>query len=215
MGSSQPSATKTNELRMSMCGLLSIEFYRPYFDVDTSQVLSRLAKAGLPVIKGPSILEEEEGRECVLDLYGPFWVATTLIFVMSAMSNFRLDEDSRDFNLLVQGFSSVSSYCVVFGGGLWAFFKLKGLPLSVSEALSLCGYSLTSFVPAVALCVLPSLFDVLALVAAISMAILFIQKSTWPRLSEHAPEIRTPIVGAVAVFQFLCCVFLLGRFAWI
>lgn len=64
---------------ISMCGLLSLEFYRPYFDVDTSQVKSRLLQAAWPLRKTLPFLggadTEGNGRGIAApDLYSPVWV---------------------------------------------------------------------------------------------------------------------------------------------
>ena len=53
------------------------------FNVDTSDVLSRLATALLP-FKGTSFFELI-GENA--DLYGPAWIAATLVFVIGASAN--------------------------------------------------------------------------------------------------------------------------------
>lgn len=58
---------------VSMCGLLSIKFYQPYFDVDTSEVKTRLLRAAWPLRKAtPPFLAQ--GGSSQVDLYGPVWV---------------------------------------------------------------------------------------------------------------------------------------------
>ena len=64
---------------MNMCGLLSLQFYQPYFDVDTSQVKARLLQAALPMRQAEPFLRtgdnaEGEGDGGQPDLYGPVWV---------------------------------------------------------------------------------------------------------------------------------------------
>lgn len=58
-----------------MCGLFSIDFYRPYFNVDTSQVKTRLLQATWPKQTGTPFLSDEEGSSALPDLYGPLWVS--------------------------------------------------------------------------------------------------------------------------------------------
>lgn len=60
--------------RMSMCGLLSLQFYQPYFDVDTSEVKSRLFLAACPLRKTSSTFLGEGDSSQQADLYGPVWV---------------------------------------------------------------------------------------------------------------------------------------------
>lgn len=65
--------------KMNMCGLLSLQFYQPYFDVDTSQVKARLLQAAVPMRKAEPFLRtgddvEGGGDGGQPDLYGPVWV---------------------------------------------------------------------------------------------------------------------------------------------
>lgn len=59
---------------MSMCGLLSIQFYQPYFDVNTDEVKARLLQAAWPLRKRSSTFLSEGGSSQQADLYGPVWV---------------------------------------------------------------------------------------------------------------------------------------------
>lgn len=58
-------------------------FWQDYFDVTQSDVFSRLLMSLNP-FKGSlsAILKDKP------DLYGPFWIYTTLIFLLSATGNF-------------------------------------------------------------------------------------------------------------------------------
>jgi hypothetical protein len=58
--------------------------YRPYFDVDTSQVLNRVAHSFLGPFR-PSFMAATADSP---DLYGPFWVATTLVLVTAVAGNY-------------------------------------------------------------------------------------------------------------------------------
>jgi hypothetical protein len=56
--------------------LWSLSFYSQFFDVDTSSVLSRCWAALYP---RANFLDVLEGNP---DLYGPIWIATTVIFIL-------------------------------------------------------------------------------------------------------------------------------------
>lgn len=58
-----------------MCGLLSLQFYQPYFDVDTSDVKTRLLHAAWPLRKRNSTFLGEGESSQQADLYGPVWVS--------------------------------------------------------------------------------------------------------------------------------------------
>lgn len=56
--------------------LWTISFYAQFFDVDTSAVLSRCWAALYP---RANFLDVLEGNP---DLYGPFWIATTVVLIL-------------------------------------------------------------------------------------------------------------------------------------
>ena len=55
-----------------------------FFDVDTDVVTARLRRALTPHVATSSFLESLDGKP---DLYGPFWVCATLVFVVGVTSN--------------------------------------------------------------------------------------------------------------------------------
>lgn len=56
--------------------LWTLSFYAQFFDVDTSMVLARCWAALYP---RANFLDVLEGNP---DLYGPFWIATTVVFIL-------------------------------------------------------------------------------------------------------------------------------------
>ena len=56
--------------------LWTLSFYAQFFDVDTSSVLTRCWAALYP---RANFLDVLEGNP---DLYGPFWIATTVVFIL-------------------------------------------------------------------------------------------------------------------------------------
>ncbi|XP_033148166.1 uncharacterized protein LOC103870835 isoform X2 [Brassica rapa] len=57
--------------------------YKPFFDVDTSDVVDRLKESLFP-FRG-TFTEKTADKP---DLYGPFWICTTLIFVAASIGTF-------------------------------------------------------------------------------------------------------------------------------
>eukprot|EP00026_Physarum_polycephalum_P011054 Phypoly_transcript_11249.p1 GENE.Phypoly_transcript_11249~~Phypoly_transcript_11249.p1 ORF type:complete len:360 (+),score=44.55 Phypoly_transcript_11249:100-1179(+) len=60
----------------------TIQFYRPLFNVDTVQVIQRIFRSLTPFRFG--FIETARSNP---DFYGPFWIATTLIFVLAIFGN--------------------------------------------------------------------------------------------------------------------------------
>ena len=62
-----------------------LAYYQHFFDVETAQIRSRLLRALLPVVGTQKFYHEDDPQP---DLYGPFWITTTLIFLLAAAGNF-------------------------------------------------------------------------------------------------------------------------------
>ena len=56
--------------------IFTLSFYAQYFDVDTAEVLKRCWASLFP---RASFLDVLDGNP---DLYGPFWIATTVVFIL-------------------------------------------------------------------------------------------------------------------------------------
>lgn len=69
-----------------------LAYYQHHFDVTSVQVRDRLLRALLPLRWGKFYAQTDDGLGNVhserADLYGPFWIATTLIFLLAAAGNF-------------------------------------------------------------------------------------------------------------------------------
>lgn len=67
------------------CGCLSVRYYQPYFDVDTSDVTARLSSSILYCRSEQNFLASTRERP---DAYGPFWVSAFLCsMLVQGMSN--------------------------------------------------------------------------------------------------------------------------------
>ena len=75
---------KEKDEGMPFCGCLSIKYYQPFFDVDTKDIADRI-KASIFYCNASSnfisVVSEKP------DLYGPFWITTSLIFAAAVCSH--------------------------------------------------------------------------------------------------------------------------------
>lgn len=67
----------------SICSICSFEYYKPYFNVSHTTVISRIVRSFTPWKRNFFDLEADSRP----DLYGPFWILTTIIFLLSLMGN--------------------------------------------------------------------------------------------------------------------------------
>jgi len=135
----------------------TISYYKHLFDVDTTQVLQRVGRSMLPFKF--SFIEYASRNP---DFYGPFWIATTLIFVMAISGNLAhffasngTSKEPYDFNKIPIGASVIYGYTVLIPLVMWAVFKWMKIPFKLMELLCIYGYALFVFIPACVLCIIP------------------------------------------------------------
>jgi hypothetical protein len=138
--------------------MLSVEYYSHYFDVDTDNVLERIQLALLPT---GGFLDKLQERGP--DLWGPFWVPTTLIFfcfftssLAAALAAYLSQKPYvYDYSLLSSAMSMVYSYIGIGSLAVWGAAKYLGSPVSWLEIVSVLGYGQSIWIPVSILTVLP------------------------------------------------------------
>ncbi|CAL9040583.1 uncharacterized protein LOC135622371 isoform X1 [Musa acuminata AAA Group] len=132
--------------------------YKPYFDVDTSDVLQRIRDSLFP-FRGTFTENTADNP----DLYGPFWICTTLIFVAAAIGTFvtyvahelQKKEWNYDINLVTWSAGLFYGYVTLVPLGLYAILKYFSAPSGLVQLWCLYGYSLFVFIPASCLSIVP------------------------------------------------------------
>ena len=109
----------------------SVNFFQNLFDIDTDQVLNRLYGAVVPFPK--SFLKHRVNGKP--DLYGPFWICTTLVFSIAISGNLanylqagaaNPNQDYHwkyDFHAVTLSASAIYSYAWIVPLGLWGALK--------------------------------------------------------------------------------------------
>lgn len=81
-GLPEPATAGTNKV-----SFLTLEYYQQFFNVDTLMVLERIANSMIPKRAPTNYLKSIIGQNP--DLYGPFWITTTLvIFYATILKHF-------------------------------------------------------------------------------------------------------------------------------
>jgi hypothetical protein len=143
-------------------GFWTIEYYQPYFDVDTQSVLKRCYTTLIPTA-APTYLSTHLNPA---DLYGPFWTLTTLIFALFLSSSLGASiakylstngtPYDYNFQLLSIAVSLVYAYGLLLPVLLWLALRYLGVgEWSVVEALAVWGYGQFVWIPVSVLCVIP------------------------------------------------------------
>ncbi len=173
----------------------TIGFYRQFFDINTKQVLLRMSntlapinppdflidrnwhhnagQAGDPQAQQPTVIEGVEINKNP-DLYGPFWICTTLWMILAIVSNImsKIAHDrveatyvggtrppstkwSYDFSVAPVAAITIYAYCFGMAALVWGLMKWKNLPVALADTLCLYGYSMFIFLLAAILCMAP------------------------------------------------------------
>ncbi|KAI9266101.1 hypothetical protein BY458DRAFT_437586 [Sporodiniella umbellata] len=146
----ETSATSSSTGRGSGKPIWSIEYYSTYFDVDTAQVIERCLKSMYPV--GDFAADTLQNQP---DLYGPFWIATSVVFSVFVFSSLAgslaahiYDQEYvYNFTLLSSAVAVIYTYALLCPILVWASAKYFGCQPSLLEIINYYGYSLTIWIP--------------------------------------------------------------------
>ena len=138
-----------NQQNSSKRLLWSISFYQQFFDVDTNQILTRCRAALYP---RQNFLDVLEGNP---DLYGPFWIATTVVvilFLTGTISQYLASTGKEhfayDFRLLSGAAGLIYGYTLFIPLGLWGVLKWFGSEsANLMECWALYGYANLIWIP--------------------------------------------------------------------
>ena len=150
--SSDQNAKNENAPKSYIDKLLCIfSFIRPYFKVTFNDVKLRIISSFLPI--NNSFFDIAVKRP---DLYGPFWIYTTLIYVIAAggaLSYYFTNSVNNYFQAFVPVAGSIL-YCFGFGFPLVMYLCMRFFKVEMKYVSLIClyGYSLTCFIPVLILC---------------------------------------------------------------
>ncbi|KAI0921533.1 hypothetical protein AcW1_004521 [Taiwanofungus camphoratus] len=151
--------------RVSPYGLWTLDYFQPYFDVDTKTVIRRCYLTLFPPAASSYL---HTHLTPAADMYGPFWTLTTLIFALcvcsslsSAVATYLSHPDAAaevayDFRLFSTAVGLVYAYGLGVPVLLWFALRYLGVgEWSVVEAMAVWGYGQFVWIPVALLCVIP------------------------------------------------------------
>lgn len=198
---------------LGLCGCLSLAFYQPYFNVDTSDVQQRIVRALVPFKKDPAFAELALNSP---DAYGPFWLSSTLIFCLASCSNAasfldyegNTDEWSYDFSRLASAYTLVEIFLLGLPMLIWLVGKYFQVPMALLFLVCLYGYSSIMFIPAAILCISPAdAVDWVVMLVAMAWSLFFLLSNLWHVVSEHlTKEKMLPVLAIISGAHMLWAV---------
>lgn len=110
--------------------MFQIEYYQQFFNIDTNDVVERIANSMIPNRATSTYLKSK--LEVNPDLYGPFWITTTLIFTIAISGNlanfFQHDHNSPfhwhyNFHLVSYASTCIILYVSIMPFLIWSVLK--------------------------------------------------------------------------------------------
>ncbi|MCJ1298536.1 hypothetical protein MMC08_001326 [Hypocenomyce scalaris] len=188
-----PATTSTpSGLGSSKRYLWTLSFYAQFFDVDTAEVLRRCQTSLYPRSNFLDILDGNP------DLYGPFWIATTVVmilFLTGTISSYLAGRSEKhfeyDFRLLSGAAGLVYGYTGVIPIALWGVLRWSGSEgASVLECWALYGYANLIWIPVALISWSPvTVLNWVFVGVGFAVSGLFLIRNLWPVVS--ATDART------------------------
>ncbi|UPR02742.1 protein YIPF [Chloropicon primus] len=142
----------------------------PYFDVDTDDIVQRTLQAIVKGYKG----KFTEFTADKPDLYGPFWIATTLIVVSSASGSFAQylsGVSKNDMDKVTASAFFFYGYVTLLPLAIWGLLIYHKKPMRLLNIVDVYGYAMSVFIPTAILCTVPNTimrWSLILLAAAVS-----------------------------------------------
>jgi hypothetical protein len=192
-----------------------LEYYQQFFNVDTMDVVWRCLHSCWP-FKFTFVANAKNNP----DMYGPFWITTTLIFMMAAAGNFAqyLHDNATwkyDFFKVTYGSGVIYGYAILVPLLFWAYLQWMDVKMNLSEVLCIYGYSLFIFVFVAVVCVAPVSWlqwTVVAVGAAISTS--FLVFNLWQPIRDKMAYAIVVLVVVIALHLGLALTFRLYFFQY-
>lgn len=168
-----------------------LEYWQGFFAVSTSQIKTRLLRTLIP--RKQAFFEEGEHP----DLYGPFWIATTLVVFMAVTGNLanylgteKEVEWKYDFEKLTLAASMFYNMISVVPLCVWFALKRFNVnDISLVEMISLYGYSLFTYIPSSIVCVVPmEIVRWLVIALTFASSAWFIISNLWRHVQNTVPQ---------------------------
>eukprot|EP00249_Psilotum_nudum_P014755 c24985_g1_i2 orf=366-1202(-) len=195
-----------NDNGVGSTGLFSVASYRQYFNVDTADVVQRIYDSCVPH-RGDFVNKTCHNP----DMYGPFWICTTLVFVAATLGNYASYLSSKgsvswhyDISKVNWAAGVLYGYVCIVPLALCFLLQYMGVQWSIVQLWCLYGYSLFIFIPASVLSIVPSeAFRWVIVGVAGLMSATFLALNIRSHLESASDKWLTVVFGS---FILQCCV---------
>ncbi|CAN9505357.1 unnamed protein product [Ophioblennius macclurei] len=200
-------------------GFWTFEYYQSFFNVDTMQVLDRVKGSVMP-IPGRNFVKHH--LKSNPDLYGPFWICTTLVFSVAISGNLstflsQMGDPSYhyrpQFHRVTIAAVVIFMYAWLVPIALWGFlmWRLGSERLfggySFLETVCVYGYSLFIYIPTSVLWIIPLewlRWTLIVIAMGISGSVLVL--TFWPVVREDTKVMAGVTLVSIVVLQTLLAI---------
>ncbi|TWU75553.1 hypothetical protein ED733_006176 [Metarhizium rileyi] len=199
-----PPATASSAPSSSKRFLWTVSFYSQFFDVDTSAVLSRCWAALYP---RANFLDVLEGNP---DLYGPFWIATTVVLILFLggtisdwLSVRGTAQFAYDFGLLSGAAGLVYGYTLFIPIALFLALQYFGSESAyLLECWALYGYSNLIWIPVAIISWSPiEILNWVFVVVGFGLSVTFLLRNLYPVLSATDRQVSKVLLIVVVILH--------------
>ena len=188
------------------------ESFGKYFNVEVSDIKQKLKGSLIPFNKS-----FYESIEINADLYGPFWIFTTIIFLIALIGNFSSYVHAEDKTKFVYDYNHVPhAIFIIYGFGfgapivLWIIMKfIFRINIDLLTNLCIYGYSYTILIPILLVCIIPfKLVATLALLYFLIHSCTFLFHNMYLVIQQRAQKSKYVVLGLLGGIQLLLFFFL-------
>ena len=179
----------------------NLSFLQIYFDFETDEIIKRLIASLIPFNKNFIKLVEKNP-----DLYGPFWIYTTLIFIVSSAASLTKYIQGADNEDYFQKFIPLAM-SVIYGIGFCLPLIIKvlmflfGSETSFILVLNIYAYSFSIYAPILILLIPLEDLQWFLLFYAVLSSTCFLLLNFWAELSKYVDNRKYFILGVIGIFQ--------------
>ena len=184
--------------------LCFLNYFKQYFKITTKEIENRIISSLKPI--NNSFYEEAINKP---DLYGPFWIYTTLIFSIAAggsLSKYFNDISTENFFQKFVPIAGSLIYIIGFGLPLLLYFgtRIFGEKIPYFSIVCIYGYSFTCFIPVMLICSCGVGFIqwIFLLYGSINST-MFVVINFWKELQKYEQKKKFGLLGLIIVVQFV------------
>lgn len=194
------------------CSILSIDYWREYFDVTEDEIVGKVRSA-----LNPTTSEFEQKIDAKVDLYGPFWISTTLIFCLIVLPRLwdvlLFKQQAFDIAKVGYGFTLIYGGLATFTFIFFGLGKFFGSPVTLFKTAAIYGYSYTIFLAAALATVLKLQYLIfIVAVGAGFHSVLFLLKNFRPAIEKLDANNKIIATAFIIVMQTAMTLLIYGNY---